>query len=57
MKKIVALPVPSRLVPTHDTKGGGGGGRPDIAAISKTLSPMNLKFCTILETSLKVLEI
>ena len=53
--KNLTLPVPSLLVPTPDTKGGGGGstGPP---AISETLGPMNLKFCRILKTSLDVLR-
>ena len=50
----ITLPVPSLLVPTPDT--GGGVGR-TLLAISKTLGPMNLKFCRILETSLNVLKI
>ena len=54
MIAILTLSVPSLLVPTPDTKGGG---RPDPSAISKTLSPMNLKFCRILEAFLNVLEI
>ena len=32
------------------------GGRPDPPAISKTLAPMNLKFCRVLETSFNILE-
>ena len=34
----------------------GGGVEPIPPAISKTTAPMNLKFCRVLETSLKVLE-
>ena len=50
----LTLPLPSLLVPTPFTKGGGG--RADPPAISKTVAPMNLKFCRVLETPLKVLE-
>ena len=48
----LTLPVPSLLVPTPYTKGGSS--RPP--AISNTVAPMNLKFCRVLETPLKVLE-
>ena len=48
------FPLPSLLVPTPFTKGGGGSARPP--AISKTVVPMNMKFCRVLETPLKVLE-
>ena len=34
-----------------------GWGRPDPSDISKTVAPMNMKFCGVLETPLKVLEI
>ena len=47
----LTLPVPSLLVPTPDT--GGSEGPP---AISKTLAPMNLKLCRVLETSFNVLK-
>ena len=40
----LTLPVPSRLVPTPDIKGGSAGP----PAISKTLGPTNLKFCMVL---------
>ena len=36
--------------------GGGGGVRMDPNAISKTVSSMNLQFCRILETFIKVSE-
>ena len=49
----LTLPVPSLLVPTPDTRGVGRSP----PAISKTLGPMNLKFCRVSETSLNVLEI
>ena len=49
----LTLLVPSLLVPTPDTKGG----QPDPLAIIKTLGPMSMKFCSILEASLKVLEV
>ena len=45
------FPVPSLLVPTPDTKGG----QPDPPAISRTVVPMNMKFCMVLETSLNML--
>ena len=35
---------------------GGGGVEPTPIAISKTVAPMNLKFCRVLETPMKVLE-
>ena len=35
---------------------GGGGVRSDPPTISKTVAPMNVKFCRVLETPLKVLE-
>ena len=34
----------------------GGRGRPEPPAISKTVEPMNVKFCRALETHLNVLE-
>ena len=49
----LTLLVPSLLVPIPYTKGGGAARSP---AISKTLAPMNLKFCRVLETSFKILE-
>ena len=49
----LTLPFPSLLVPTPFTKGGRA--EPP-STISKTVTPMNLKFCRILETPLKVLE-
>ena len=36
--------------------GGGGGVQPDPLAISKTIAPMNMKYCKVLETSLNSLE-
>ena len=33
------------------------GDRPDPSAISKTVAPMNMEFCRVLETSLNILEI
>ena len=53
LDSLTPLPLPSRLVPTPYTKGGGSAGRP---AISKTIPPMNLKFCRVLEASFTVLE-
>ena len=55
---VLTLPIPSLLVHTPDTKGGGGGeGLTDAPAISKILGLMNLKFCRVLETFLNVSEI
>ena len=51
----LTLPVPSLLIHKPDTKGGGG--RPDPLLSQKTLGPVNLKFCRVLETSPNVLEI
>ena len=52
---ILTLPLLSLLAPTPIP--GGVGGWPDPSpAISKTVVPMNLKFCGILETSINVLE-
>ena len=48
----LTLPFPSLLVPTPFTKGV----EPTPPAISKTVAPMNVKFCRVLETLLKVLE-
>ena len=45
---LLILPLPSLLVPTPYTRGEGP------AAISKTVAPMNLKFCRVLETSFNV---
>ena len=53
-KSGLTLPVPSLLVPTPYTKGGGGSAGPP--AIPKTLASMNLKFYRILDTSFDVLE-
>ena len=53
-KLLLTLPVPSLLVPTPDTRGGGG--RPD-PPLSQTVAAMNMKFCMILETSQNILEI
>ena len=52
----LTLPLPSLLVPTPFTNWGGGGGRAESPAISKTVAPMNVNFCMVLETPLKVLE-
>ena len=41
---------------TFTKAGGGGGGRLDPPAISKNVAPIKVKFCTVLETSLNVLE-
>ena len=51
---LLTFPLPSLLVPTPFTQGGGF--RADPPAISETVVPMNVKFCGILETPLKVLE-
>ena len=52
LSPFLTLPFPSLLVPTPFTKG-----RADLPpAISKTVAPMNVKFCRVLETPLKVLE-
>ena len=58
-RTFLTLTVPSLLVPALDTKGRGGGRgvSQTLPAISKTLGPMNLKFCRISETSLNVLQI
>ena len=42
---------------THTLHRGGGGGVGRTPATSKTLAPMNLKFCRVLETSFNILEI
>ena len=52
----LTLPLQSLLVSTPFTKGGGGGGCAP-PAISETVNPMNVKFCRVLETPLKVSEI
>ena len=54
LENMFTLPLPSLLVCTPFTKGGGVAGPPDI---SKTVAPINLKFCTVLETSLNFLQI
>ena len=44
----LTISLTSLLVPTPFTKGGGGGGGRGLArppAISKTVDPMNVKFC------------
>ena len=51
-KELLTLPLPSLLVPTPFTKGV----EPTPQAISKTVAPMNVQFCKVLETPLKVLE-
>ena len=56
LHKLLTLPFPSLLVPTYPHLLQGGGGRADPPAISKTVAPMNVKFCRVLETPLKVLE-
>ena len=55
----LTLPVPSLLLPHLIPIGGGGGGGGSVGppAISKALGPMSSKFCRVLETSFKVLEI
>ena len=45
MSRKLTLPLPSPLVPTPFTKGED---RPDPHAISKTIAPMNFKFCRVL---------
>ena len=50
---LLTLSLPSLLVPTPFTKGKGEA---DPSAISKTVTPMNLKFCRVLQTPLKALE-
>ena len=50
----LSLPLPSLLLSTPFTRGGGTAGHP---AISKTVALMKVKFCRVLETSLNVLEI
>ena len=47
---------PNLLVPTPFTKGGGRADPPPPQAISGTVAPINVKFCRVLETPLKVLE-
>ena len=49
---ILTHPLPSLLVPTPFTKEVGGPGR----AISETVAPMTVKFCRVLESPLKGLE-
>ena len=53
----LTLPLPNFWYP-HPLPGGGGGGRraDPSPAISETVAPMNMKFCRVLETPLKVLE-
>ena len=53
LRKCLTLRFPSLLVPTPFTKGGSSLPPP---TISKTIAPMNLKFCRVLETPFKVLE-
>ena len=50
--KMLTLPLPSLLVPTPYTNGGGLAGPP---IILKTFAPMNVKFCRVLETHFNVL--
>ena len=47
MAIVLTLPLPNHLVPTPYTKKGGSLDPP---AISKAIAPMNLKFCSVLET-------
>ena len=44
------------LVPTPFTNGGGGGASRPLKLSQKAVVPMNVKFCRVLETPLKVLE-
>ena len=53
-EKSLNPPFASLLVPTPFTQGGEG--RADPPAISKTVAPMNVRFCRALETPSKVLE-
>ena len=53
LQKTLTLPLPSLLVPPPYTKRGRPESPP---AISKTVAPMNVKFCRVLEKSLNVLE-
>ena len=50
---MLTLPLPSLLVPTPFTKGRGSAGPP---CYLKTCCPISVKFCRVLETPLKVLE-
>ena len=52
--KMLTLPFPSLLVPTPFTKGGGGV--EPTPSYLKTVTLIDLKFCRVLETPLKVLE-
>ena len=56
MYDMLTLPLPSLLAPFTKGGGGGGGGTSRPPAILKTIAPMNMKFCRVLETPLKVLE-
>ena len=47
---------PFLFLPILFTKGEGGRLEPIPTAISETVSPMNVKFCRVLETPLKVSE-
>ena len=51
----LTLPLPSLLVPFYQGEGGVAG-PPAVSKISKTVVPMNMRFCMVLETSLNVLE-
>ena len=53
-RSFLTLPLPSLLISTPYTNRGGGSAGPP--AILKTIAPMNVKFCRVLETFLKVLE-
>ena len=53
---LIINPSFSKPFGTHTFYQGGGGGSSRPPAISKTVAPMKLKFCRVLETPLKVLE-
>ena len=53
---MLTLPVPSRLVPTPYTKGGGGGVEPTPPSYLKNRCPHEPEILQVLETPLKVLE-
>ena len=56
VRKALTLPFASLLVPTPFTQGRGGRGSSRPPAISKTVAPMNVRFCRVLETPFKVSE-
>ena len=55
---MLTFPLPSLMVPTPFTKGGRGGGglggRADY--LKNVVASIDVKFCRVLETPLKVLE-